>query len=158
MTIDCETFRRAHLTERLFDGEIPTGDVSEQEIREHLRGCEKCGDWYRARVVEGRGADPSLFACVHLAYFVTRTCREHPDPFDCPETIVVYQPEFDEYAIPVRSEPATLVPITHCPWCGIALPPSRREEWIQRVAGLGVTDPSDENVPEPYRSDAWWRS
>lgn len=157
MTIDCEAFRRSQLTERMFDGEIPVGDVTEDEIREHLAGCAACGDWYRARVVEERGEDPARYPCVHLAYFVTRTCPEHPDPFDCPETVVIHQREFDEYAIPVRTEPGSLVPISHCPWCGTSLPASRRAEWLERLAELGVTDPATQEVPEEYRTDAWWR-
>jgi hypothetical protein len=157
MTLDCDAFRRAHLTERMFEGEIPTGDVSEDDVREHLRVCPDCGDWYRARIVEERGEDPAAFPCVHLAYFVTRRCPEHPDAFECPETVVLYQPEFDEYALPVRTEPPSLVPISHCPWCGTALPASRREEWVERLATLGITDPANQEVPEAYRSDRWWR-
>lgn len=126
--MDCDAFRRIHLTERMFGGEAPVAEATEEEIREHLRSCAACGDWYRARVVEERGEDPARYPCVHLAYFVTRRCPEHPDPFDCPETIVLHEPVIDEYALPVRADGGSLVPITHCPWCGVRLPPSRRDE------------------------------
>ena len=155
--MDCETFRRTHLTEKLFDGEIPSGEVSPEEMGTHLHDCRACSDWYQGQVVKERGEDPERYACVHLAYFVTQRCHEHEDPFDCPEAIVIYSPHFDEYGLPVRDGGSSLVTITHCPWCGDALPPSRRMEWFERLAALGIADPASDEVPEEFRSDEWWR-
>lgn len=46
--------------------------------------------------------------------------------------------------------------IQFCPFCGTKLPQSRREEWFSKLEGLGV-DPWRGQIPEEFRSDAWWR-
>ena len=155
--MDCDEFRRNHLAVKMLSGEIVPG-AAEEDVRLHLRDCPGCGEWYQARVVEERGEDPSRYACVHLAYFVTRRCQEHPDLFDCPDAIVLYLPEVDEYSIPIRDgKGGSLVPILHCPWCGKATPRSRREEWLAQLEKRGITDPAHADVPEEFRSDRWWR-
>lgn len=156
--MNCDEFRREYLKAQMFDEEILVDRTMEAAWLEHLKSCSECGEWYQARIVESRGEAPERYACVHLAYFVTAKCAEHEDPFDCPEAVVIYAPELDEYAIPVRTEKGSLIPISHCPWCGIELPQTKREEWLEELAKRGIDDPTTQEVPEEFRTDRWWRA
>ncbi|HET6950372.1 MAG TPA: hypothetical protein VFI47_08355, partial [Acidimicrobiales bacterium] len=51
---------------------------------------------------------------------------------------VVYDAVFDEYSL-VREGGLDASPITHCPWCGAALPPSRREQWFTELSRRGLS-------------------
>lgn len=84
------------------------------------------------------------------------TCQAHPDPEDCPDILIQYMPRFDEYRLPVRDGGSSGVVIRHCPWCGAETPQSKRERWFGELAGLGFDDPFHQDIPEAYRSDAWW--
>jgi uncharacterized protein DUF6980 len=82
-------------------------------------------------------------------------CDLHDDPFDCPDTVLVYHEPFDEYGLPIRDGGQSYVLITHCPWCGTNLPPSQRDRWFEAVeaAGLDLDDP--DGIPERFLSAAW---
>ena len=94
---------------------------------EHSHHCRQCSDWALARRVIERGYDPDSFPCVHIADQVTRTCDQHPDPHDCPDILVTYDPRFDEYSIPIRDSGTSGSRIRFCPWCGVRLPESKRK-------------------------------
>lgn len=64
---------------------------------------------------------------------------------------VQYDSRFDEYWVAAGSARQCLL---YCPWCGEALPPSKRDEWFDAVEALGL-DPWQDEVPEEFRSDAW---
>ncbi|WP_433208553.1 DUF6980 family protein [Dactylosporangium sp. CS-047395] len=78
------------------------------------------------------------------------------DPWDDPDVVVVYMPKFDEYGLPVRDGGSSMVVIGFCPWCGSRLPESRRDAWFDAMERLGV-DPWEDDVPEEYLTDAWWK-
>lgn len=88
---------------------------------------------------------------------VEHRCAEHPDPYDCPEHLVRYVPNFDEYGLIVHDGGASYVDIAYCPWCGTKLPRSKRERWWAEMERLGV-DPWTETPPPEYQTDAWYRS
>lgn len=51
---------------------------------------------------------------------------------------------------------------SYCPWCGKELPKDLEEEWGEALEKeLGITDPfidpGYENLPEEFRTDAWWK-
>jgi hypothetical protein len=79
------------------------------------------------------------------------------DPWDDPDVVVVYMPRFDEYGLPVRDGGSSMVVIGYCPWCGARLPESRRDAWFDEMDRLGL-DPWEDELPEQYHSDAWWRA
>lgn len=64
---------------------------------------------------------------------------------------VQYDSRFDEYWIVAGSAQQCLF---YCPWCGEALPPSKRDEWFDAVEAFGL-DPWEDEVPEEFQSDAW---
>jgi len=124
---------------------------------DHLEECNECGDWYQGEQVRELGANPSAHPCVHLAYRVTYKCKQHDDPWECPDAVIVYSAKFCEYGIPIRDGGTSRIDITICPWCGIALPHSKRDEWFSKLEALGYEDPWSDDIPEEFQSDAWWR-
>jgi hypothetical protein len=44
-----------------------------------------------------------------------------------------------------------------CPWCGSALPASKRSDWYESLYARGFEDPGNDVIPAEYDSDAWWR-
>ena len=123
---------------------------------DHCSECSLCSDWSLAAQVRARGEDPERFACVHMAVRVTSVCERHTDRHDCPEALVLYNPRFDEYGIPIRDGGSSVAVIRFCPWCGIQLPESRRAEWFARIEALKI-DPWSDDVPAEYQTDEWYR-
>jgi hypothetical protein len=95
--------------------------------------------------------------CQQLRDEVEHRCEEHPDPYECPEHLIRYVPEFDEYGLIVHDGGTSYVEIGFCPWCGTKLPPSQRDRWWSEMERLGI-DPWRETPPPAYRTDAWYRS
>ena len=65
---------------------------------------------------------------------------------------------WNEYLIPIAHDGYKATMIHYCPWCGIKLESSKREEWYKRLYELGYDDPSEQEVPEEFNSDRWWRT
>ncbi len=85
------------------------------------------------------------------------TCAEHDDRFACPDAIVHYAPKFDEYGLIVHDGGSSVRAIAFCPWCGAALPESKRDRWFEALLALGIENPLSDPVPLEYQSDVWWR-
>jgi hypothetical protein len=94
--------------------------------------------------------------CERMADAVASECDEHPNRWDCPDALGGYWPKLREYGLLVHDGGSSMVVIEHCPWCGVRLPASLRDEWFDELERLGV-DPDGE-VPEGFLTDAWWRS
>ncbi len=47
--------------------------------------------------------------------------------------------------------------IYYCPWCGTKLPSSLNEKWYDELTELDY-EPYSEDIPDKYKTDAWWRS
>jgi hypothetical protein len=48
-------------------------------------------------------------------------------------------------------------PASFCPWCGSALPRSKRTEWHLALNALGFDDPGNDDIPARFNTDEWWR-
>lgn len=147
----------------LFDSLPQATDEDFDAWAEHERTCRPCSDAWLEHKVRSRGADPSAFPCVHLATQATHECAEHEDPRDCPEALVVWEPRFREWGLPIRGRDDgsfSYLVIRHCPWCGAAVEPSLRAEWHAELVSAGFANPlaAWDRLPDPYRSDAWWRA
>lgn len=148
-----------------------SGAENAQAWAGHLHVCPECSDWYMTYILGRRGIRPDFFPCVHMGYYVTMECPEHPYPEDCPDRVILYSPTFDEYGIrigvghaeaPEGSEYAPgagggAYTIKHCPWCGVTLPKSKLHQWLQELHELGFEEPFTQEIPDKYRSDEWWR-
>ena len=122
---------------------------------DHFHHCTKCSDWHLAQRVSERGHDPNSFPCVHIAEQLTHTCSKHPDLRECPDVLILYEPRFDEYSIPIRDGGLSGRCIRFCPWCGVRLPDSKRDRWFQELESLGYDDPFAQDIPEEYDSGKW---
>jgi hypothetical protein len=67
----------------------------------------------------------------------------------------VYSPKLREWGL-VLGEGPVMQLVSHCPWCGVELPGSLRDEYFDRLDALGV-EPDAPDLPLHLRSDAWWR-
>src|ERR1700759_1175564 len=47
--------------------------------------------------------------------------------------------------------------ISHCPFCGTALPPDLGQLWFDEIDRLGL-EPEDVPAESELRSDRWWRT
>src|SRR5690242_6834187 len=97
-----------------------------------------------------------------MAAIIGRERARRDDPPPLPKGgVVAWIPMWNEYGVPVagpsRGNPYQLRMAAFCPWCGSALPPSKRHMWFDRLNGLGFEDPGSDDIPEEYHSDAWWR-
>lgn len=80
-------------------------------------------------------------------------------PIYCHDGVVIsYSPKLHEYGIPC-GDGHSHITIHYCPWCGKLLSPlGLRDKWFEALFDMGYEDPLfDENIPEEYKSDAWWR-
>jgi Domain of unknown function (DUF6980) len=49
---------------------------------------------------------------------------------------IYWSPVFDEYGL-ICQPSAEVLPIRHCPFCGVQLPKSRRKAWFERLEASG---------------------
>lgn len=86
---------------------------------DHMHECTACSDLDLAAQVRARGYDVSEFPCVHVALRVTAVCDQHPDPWGCPDALVVKTS--NGWGIPIRDGGSSWSKIDFCPWCGVKL-------------------------------------
>ena len=158
-SISCDKYRRLFDKYASMPDDAPAFNTPEgMQWRDHGESCDKCIDWIRARTVRERGFSVDDFPCVHMAFYATFRCETHGDPWECPEDVIVYSPRIDEYGIPMRDGGKSVTGISHCPWCGVMLPVSKREAYLAALRKLGV-DPAlfNDEIPDAYQTDEWWR-
>lgn len=96
--------------------------------------------------------------CTHMKDAVEFKCNIHADPYECPDNLVMYVEKFDEYGLIVHDGGTAKMAINFCPWCGTRLPESKRDRWFDELERLGYDNPSEQDIPENYRSGAWYRA
>ena len=101
--------------------------------------------------------NPDRMCCETMESQLTLTCEHHPEPFDCPDVVVVYDPIFDEYTMPIRDGGPSGLSMSFCPWCGTAMPTSQRDEWFDTLESMGFESPTEDDIPIAFKTDAWWR-
>jgi hypothetical protein len=99
----------------------------------------------------------SPYCCATMSDEIVRRCSEHVTPFDCPDTLILYEPRFDEYGLIIHDGGRFFCLIAYCPWCGAALPASKRDRWFDELAALGFDDPVAQPIPIAFTTDAWYR-
>ncbi|WP_073945665.1 DUF6980 family protein [Streptomyces kebangsaanensis] len=45
-------------------------------------------------------------------------CDRHSDPFDCPDALVQFHAESQEYGLIIHDGGTSSITIAFCPWCG----------------------------------------
>ena len=92
-----------------------------------------------------------------MSQVLEQECDQHSNRFDCPDSLVYWSEQFDEYGLIVHDGGSSYVTIHYCPWCGNCLPDSKRDRWFEELETRGL-DPDDPNLPEKYRSSAWYKT
>ncbi len=92
-----------------------------------------------------------------MTQIVNYRCAEHPDPFDCPDCLIYYEPRFDEYGIIIHDGGSCYDLLRYCPFCGARLPESQRDLWLQILTDLGIQDPWTDPIPPEYQTGQWYR-
>lgn len=95
--------------------------------------------------------------CRRMTEELERSCPHHETRAACPDSLVEYIAKFDEYGLIVHDGTSSIVTIAFCPWCGVQLPPSRRDQWVSEMERRGI-DPWQDPIPEPFQDDAWYRA
>ena len=93
--------------------------------------------------------------CAEMVRAVEHSCEQHADPFECPDTTIVFHEVFAEYGLPIRDGGQSYLVISHCPFCGVALPESGRDAWFDVIEAAGLDDVPFADLPERYRTAAW---
>jgi hypothetical protein len=75
----------------------------------------------------------SEHCCQAMAHRVNWHCDQHVDPFDCPDALVRFSAQFQEYGLIIHDGGASVITINFCPWCGQRLPESQRDD-LQNTA------------------------
>lgn len=94
--------------------------------------------------------------CETMTNKVNFVCKQHKDPFDCPDNIIFYSAKFDEYGIIIHDGGSSFIEISFCPWCGTKLPTSKRELWFDTLEKLGYNNPFEQDIPQAFKSDKWY--
>lgn len=100
-------------------------------------------------------APEAQFCCAEMAAALAHDCTQHADPFDCPDTVLVHNPLFEEYGMPIRDGGMSYLVVSHCPWCGARLPESQRDRWFDAVEAAGHADTATDALPAEFLNGAW---
>lgn len=159
--MNCDQFKQAY---HKFDGATNVIHWKDWETREygaysdHMQDCPACRDWFQGQQLADWKVDPSKYPCLHMAYQANFQCGTHQDPWECPSVLIAYVEQYDEYGIPIRDGGESYWKIDNCPWCGTALPESKRDLWIKKLKALGHDPFGDyEKIPVEFRSAKWYR-
>lgn len=88
---------------------------------------------------------------------INHKCDQHSDPFECADNLIFYSTRFDEYGIIIHDGGASFSRISYCPWCGTKLPNSKRDLWFDILEEMGFDSPFEQDIPDEYNSDKWYR-
>jgi hypothetical protein len=93
--------------------------------------------------------------CLEMHQALAFDCDQHADPFECPDTLIVFHEPFGEYGLPIRDGGPTYLLISHCPFCGTKLPESGRDAWFDALEAAGLDDVDFDKLPARYRTGDW---
>ncbi|WP_444922608.1 DUF6980 family protein [Microbulbifer sp. CnH-101-G] len=99
-----------------------------------------------------------MHCCEEMGKRVELDCKDHESIYECPDVLVSYIPKFDEYGLIIHDGGNSSISIKFCPWCGLELPGSKRDKWFDKLESMGFDDPAEQNIPEEFNSDAWYRN
>lgn len=82
-------------------------------------------------------------------------CKKMEYAVSAAEVPVSFLLKFREYGIDIEDGGTSMLQIAHCPWCGVTLPNSVRNEWFERLDALGI-DPYGDDVPSQFLDERWY--
>lgn len=102
-----------------------------------------------------KGIDPKQHCCLDMAWFIANPVEW---PSQGVNPVMAWIPFHDEYKISIPRGGHVSIPVRWCPWCGSKLPKSKRGLWYKALYEMGFEDPGNDQIPEEFNSDQWWRS
>jgi hypothetical protein len=132
--MNCSEFRERY--EKYTASPLPREVWETEEFSKwnsHLHDCSLCYDWHLLNELKERGVSVDDYPCVHMAYYAAFTCDKHTNLSECAEAAIIYYPQFNEYHIGPRGGRGDDVLIAMCPWCGVKLPESKRDLWLEEL-------------------------
>jgi hypothetical protein len=108
----------------------------------------------KAAYCRSRGIVAERHCCIDMAYAIAHPVESEGRG---PNRVLDWIACWDEYIIPVAYDGYSSTQIRFCPFCSRELPASRRQQWYQTLHGLGYSNPGEQEIPDEYNSDAWWR-
>ncbi len=97
-----------------------------------------------------------MHCCDEMKSAVESECAEHSDRFSCPDALISYAAQFNEYGIIIHDGGSSTKLISFCPWCGSKLPESKRDEWFDQLEAKEYSPPDDPNIPVTYLDARWY--
>lgn len=101
--------------------------------------------------------EPTQLCCSEMAAALEFRCEQHSDPFECPDTLLVFHEPFQEFGIPIRDGGMSYLLISVCPFCGSDLPDTGRNAWFDAVEAAGLDDMPFDKLPDRFQTAAWRR-
>ena len=100
----------------------------------------------------------SKHCCTQMDEALDFSCSQHASKYDCPDSLISYSECFDEYGLIIHDGGSSVINISYCPWCGKKLPDSKRDRWFDELESLGFDEPSEQDIPENYKTNKWYLS
>jgi hypothetical protein len=60
--------------------------------------------------------------CEMMNSQASHVCNQHPNPFDCPDAIILFSAAKNQYGLIIHDGGTSSVTIEYCPWCGKKIP------------------------------------
>lgn len=97
------------------------------------------------------------YCCKIMQQQIEGCCSNHKNIYDCPDCVIDHVTQFDEYWIIIHDGWTSKINILFCPWCWQKLPESKRDQWFEELEKLWFDNPWEQNIPEKYQSDQWFK-
>lgn len=94
--------------------------------------------------------------CEQMEIVIKLNCKQHRDEYECPDALIKYHEKFDEYGIIIHDGGTAISTINYCPYCGYHLPQSKRDRWFNELEVMGYDNPSEQDIPDNYKSGEWY--
>ena len=96
--------------------------------------------------------------CEQMERAIVDTIGKLPGASITPDFIISYTEVYDEYGIIIHDGGSSSIGINYCPFCGTKLPESKRDLWFDTLEKIGYEDPSEQNIPDEFKSNAWYKN
>ena len=103
---------------------------------------------------KSKGTEPSDHCCLNMAWFISEPVEWESQG---PNPVMLYIAAHREYRIDMSHRGKSSTLIRYCPWCGSKLPEPLTNKWYETLCELGFTDPTEQDIPKKFNSDAWWK-
>jgi hypothetical protein len=80
-------------------------------------------------------ANSNEHCCSEMEERLEFECSHHKNPFECPDNLVSYSADLNEYGLIIHDGGSSSILIKYCPWCGARLPESKRGEFSTKEEG-----------------------